>query len=60
MKRVRESPAYEQVRAIALTAYTRSDDRQRALAMGFSAHLAKPVDPYDMTAAVARLAAKSH
>lgn len=30
---------------IALTAYARPEDRQRALAEGFRAHLAKPVDP---------------
>lgn len=57
MRRVRESQAHAQIGAIALTAYTRSEDRARALAMGFSAHLAKPVDPDDLMAAVARLAA---
>jgi len=57
MKRVRENQAYQHVRAIALTAYTRIEDRERALSMGFSAHLGKPVDPDDLMAAVARLAA---
>jgi CheY-like chemotaxis protein len=59
MRRVRENEAYQQVRAIALTAYTRGEDRARALAMGFSTHLGKPVDPDDLTAAVARLVAGS-
>lgn len=31
--------------AIALTAYTRGSDREKALAAGFQAHLAKPVEP---------------
>ena len=31
--------------AIALTAYAQEDDRRRALAAGFQAHLAKPVQP---------------
>ena len=31
--------------AIALTAYARSDDRQRALLAGFQMHVSKPVEP---------------
>jgi len=42
--------------ALALTAYARGEDRQRALAAGFAAHLAKPVEPQDLVEAVARLA----
>jgi CheY-like chemotaxis protein len=41
---------------MALTAYARSEDRHRALAAGFAAHLAKPVEPQDLVATVARLA----
>ena len=59
MKRVRESKGHGHVRAIALTAYTRNEDRARALAMGFSAHLGKPVDPEDLIAAVALAAASA-
>lgn len=44
------------VPAIALTAYARPEDRQRALAAGFQAHLAKPIDPADLVSTVARLA----
>ncbi len=43
------------VPAIALTAYARSVDGDRALAAGFQAHVTKPVDPDTLTAAVARL-----
>jgi PAS domain S-box-containing protein len=36
---------YPDVPAIALTAYARSSDRDRALAHGFRRHLVKPIDP---------------
>jgi len=42
--------------ALALTAYARGEDRQRALGAGFAAHLAKPVEPQELVEAVARLA----
>jgi CheY-like chemotaxis protein len=42
--------------AIALTAYAREEDRIRALNAGFQVHLAKPVEPGALTAAVAHLA----
>ena len=41
------------VPAIALTAYTRQEDKQRALALGFSAHVGKPVNPDDLTVIIA-------
>ncbi len=46
-------------RSIALTAYTRAEDRARALAAGYTTHIAKPVNPDDLLAAVANLAAIS-
>jgi CheY-like chemotaxis protein len=42
--------------SIALTAYARSEDRTRVLAAGFTTHVGKPVNPYDLVAAVASLA----
>jgi CheY-like chemotaxis protein len=36
------------VPAVALTAYARSEDRERILASGFGFHLTKPVDPVAM------------
>jgi PAS domain S-box-containing protein len=42
--------------ALALTAYARTEDEQRALEAGFQMHLAKPVDPLALAAAVAKLA----
>ena len=44
------------VPAVALSAYTRAEDRMRSLAAGFSLHLPKPVDPAELVAALARLA----
>ena len=41
--------------AIALTAFTRPDDRVRALMAGFQAHLSKPMRPHDLAAMVAEL-----
>ena len=41
--------------SIALTAYTRSEDRTKALSAGFTTHVAKPVNPADLIAAVANL-----
>jgi CheY-like chemotaxis protein len=42
--------------AAALTAYARSDDRARSLRAGFGMHLAKPIDPGELIAAVTALA----
>jgi PAS domain S-box-containing protein len=43
--------------SIALTAYTRAQDRTKALAAGFTTHIGKPVNPDELVAAVANLAA---
>jgi signal transduction histidine kinase len=44
--------------AAALTAYARAEDRVRALEAGYQTHLAKPVDPAELVAAVGRLAGR--
>jgi signal transduction histidine kinase/ActR/RegA family two-component response regulator len=41
--------------AIALTAFAREEDRQRALQAGFQRHLGKPVAPEDLVACIAAL-----
>jgi signal transduction histidine kinase/ActR/RegA family two-component response regulator len=41
--------------AIALTGYARAEDRTRILAAGFQAHVSKPLDPAELTAAIAAL-----
>jgi PAS domain S-box-containing protein len=45
--------------AAALTAFARAEDRRRTLLAGFQIHLAKPVDPGELTAAVASLAGRA-
>ncbi|MDB4932829.1 MAG: Chemotaxis protein methyltransferase CheR, partial [Myxococcaceae bacterium] len=45
--------------AVALTAFARMEDRTRALMEGFSSHLAKPVEPQELLAVVASVAAWS-
>lgn len=45
--------------AIALTAFARNDDRDRALRAGYQIHLTKPVDAGELSAAVAALAGRS-
>jgi CheY-like chemotaxis protein len=46
--------------ALALTAYTREDDRLRALSAGFQIHLAKPITGPELAAAVANLAGRTN
>jgi signal transduction histidine kinase len=41
--------------AVALTGYARAEDRDRCLAAGFQAHVQKPVDPGELTAAIATI-----
>ena len=42
--------------AAALTAYARSEDSQKAIALGFQKHIAKPVEPAELVAVIASLA----
>lgn len=51
-----QEPPSRRIPAIALTAYTRSADRVRALAAGFQTHMSKPVEPAELVAAVKSLA----
>jgi PAS domain S-box-containing protein len=46
------------VPAVALTALARPEDSRRALLAGYQLHIAKPVEPGQLTDAVARVAAK--
>jgi CheY-like chemotaxis protein len=47
------------VPAIALTAYARAEDRRRALAAGFSAHVSKPIDAAELVTVLAELVSAS-
>jgi PAS domain S-box-containing protein len=46
--------------AVAVSAYTRTEDRIRALSAGFQMHLPKPVDPEELVATVASLVGLTH
>jgi PAS domain S-box-containing protein len=58
---VRDSPELRirEIPAAALTAFARSEDRTKALRHGFQLHLAKPIDPSELMAAVAGLAKRA-
>jgi PAS domain S-box-containing protein len=62
MRRVRAlgPGANGDVPAAALTAFARSEDRTRALIAGYHTHIAKPVEPLELAAAVASLARRRH
>jgi CheY-like chemotaxis protein len=45
--------------AVALTAHARSEDRRRAMLSGFDVHVARPVEPSELEAVVARLARRA-
>jgi len=55
-----DNPAVRDVPAAALTAYARAEDRAEALQSGFEMHLAKPIDPAELIAAVHALARRRH
>jgi CheY-like chemotaxis protein len=61
IRRVRRLPPDEGGRtpAAALTAFARAEDRTRALRAGYQTHVAKPVEPTELTAVVASLAARA-
>jgi CheY-like chemotaxis protein len=52
----KSGPALQPVKAIALTAFARPEDKAIALAAGFDAHLAKPLKPYKLVARIGTLA----
>ncbi|MEP0790220.1 MULTISPECIES: hybrid sensor histidine kinase/response regulator [Cyanophyceae] len=43
------------IKAVALTAYAREEDQERAISAGFQMHVAKPVEPAELVAAVSSL-----
>ena len=60
IRQVRALPPDEGGRtpAAALTAFARAEDRTRALRAGYQTHVAKPVEPTELTAVVASLATR--
>ncbi|WOD40214.1 PAS domain-containing protein [Nodosilinea sp. E11] len=57
MRQIRALPVEQggQVKAIALTAYVRDEDAQKALDSGFQRHLSKPIEPETVVLAIADL-----
>ncbi len=55
VKALRQMPEFAQVPMVALTASAMQGDRERALATGFSAYIAKPVDIGLLRSELARL-----
>src|SRR5262249_2291470 len=58
IRRVRALPAADggMTPAVAVSAYARSEDADRAVAAGFQTHVAKPLEPAQLVAVVASLA----
>ncbi|HEY9282137.1 MAG TPA: response regulator, partial [Pyrinomonadaceae bacterium] len=61
IRRVRSLPAERggATPAVALTAYARAEDRQRALKAGYQLHVSKPVELSELVAAVSSLARRA-
>jgi signal transduction histidine kinase len=60
IRAIRRLPADRggQTPALALTAFARSEDRQRALVAGYQAHLAKPAQPAELITLISSLAGR--
>jgi signal transduction histidine kinase/CHASE1-domain containing sensor protein/CheY-like chemotaxis protein len=58
IKKIRslENGALENIPAVAITAYAKDEDRERALSAGFQIYLAKPVELAELISVVARAA----
>jgi len=61
IRRVRARPPARggRVPAVALSAYARSEERARAVLAGFDAHVAKPIEPAALSAAVLQAASRA-
>jgi PAS domain S-box-containing protein len=59
IEKIRQVPVASSIPAVALTAYARPEDREAALRAGYQAHVAKPVEPGELTHEVARLAGRA-
>ena len=55
VRRLRQLSHYKTVPMIAVTGYSEYQDRERALKSGFTAHLVKPIDPYQLRTMVEEL-----
>lgn len=58
IRRIRAAEGDPSLPAVAVTAFARREDRDRALDAGFDLHMAKPVEPAELVDAVATLASR--
>ena len=58
IRKVRMLGTAGRIRAVALTAYSRSEDRTQALLSGYQMHLAKPVDARELVVTIKALVGK--
>ena len=54
--RALDDPQKRRIPAIALSAYTRAEDRIQSIAAGFHIHLSKPADPLELLTVIASIA----
>jgi CheY-like chemotaxis protein len=55
LRSIEQEQGTARIPAVAVTAFARAEDRDRALAAGFDAHLPKPVDPDRLVAVLVKL-----
>ncbi len=62
IRKIRNLPdeTHKNILAVALTAFTRAQDRMRALAAGFQNHVSKPVEPDELVTVIASLTGRLH
>ncbi|MBS2011320.1 MAG: response regulator [Deltaproteobacteria bacterium] len=60
VRRVRacDGDAVRALPLVAMTAYARAEDRHRLLSAGFQRHVAKPIEPVELVAALAEIASR--
>ncbi|HEX8463962.1 MAG TPA: response regulator, partial [Abditibacterium sp.] len=58
LRRAEAQTSRAPVQAVALTAYTRAEDRQRSLDAGFQRHVSKPINPAEFLAVIVALVAE--
>jgi CheY-like chemotaxis protein len=58
LREIEQEQGTPRVPAVAVTAFARTEDRERALSAGFDEHVPKPINPDDLIGALARLARK--
>ena len=60
LRRIRANPTSAALPAVALTAYARASDRERALAAGFLDYVIKPVDPQELVKVIVSVIEARH